>query len=94
LHYRRVLGTDHVIRLGCHAIALPALHGHRGYARETVELSHHLDGTLRVYRGDQLLLTMSLPLEEHREARPAPINTAHKRKPQKPRIYTLSGPPL
>jgi transposase len=93
LHYQRVVGADHVIRLGSHAIALPALHGHRGYARETVELSHQLDGTLRVYRGDQLLLTMPLPLEEHREARPAPINTAHKRKPQKPRIYTLSGRP-
>jgi hypothetical protein len=61
LHYQRVVGADHVIRLGSHAIALPALHGHRGYPRETVDLSHQLDGVLRVYRADQLLLTVPLP---------------------------------
>jgi transposase len=93
LHYQRVVGADHVIRLGAHAIALPALPGQRGYARETVELAHQLDGLLRVYRGDQLLLTLPLPLEEHGEARPAPINTARKRKTPTPRIYTLSGRP-
>jgi transposase len=93
LHYQRVVGADHVIRLGSHAIALPALPGERGYARETVELSHQLDGLLRVYRGDQLLLTLPLPLEEHGEARPAPANTARKRKTPTPRIYTLSGRP-
>jgi hypothetical protein len=93
LHYQRVVGADHVIRLGSHAIALPALPGHRGYARETVELSHQLDGMLRVYRGDHLLLTLPLPLEEHAEGRPAPITTAHKRKTPTPRIYTLSGRP-
>jgi transposase len=93
LHYQRVVGADHVIRLGSHAIALPALPGQRGYARETVELAHQLDGLLRVYRGDQLLLTLPLPLEEHAEARPAPITTAQKRKTPTPRIYTLSGRP-
>ncbi len=49
------------------SIALPPLPGHRGYAGETVELSHQLDGMLRVYRGDQLLLALLLPLEEHAE---------------------------
>jgi transposase len=93
LHYQRVVGADHVIRLGSHAIALPALPSQRGYARETVELSHQLDGVLRVYRGDQLLLTLPLPLEEHGEARPAPANTGRKRKTPTPRIYTLSGRP-
>jgi transposase len=93
LHYQRVVGADHVIRLGAHAIALPALPGRRGYARETVELAHQLDGLLRVYRGDQLLLTLPLPLEEHGEARPAPLTTARKRKTPTPRIYTLSGRP-
>ena len=93
LHYQRVVGADHVIRLGAHAIALPALPGQRGYARETVELAHQLDGLLCVYRGDQLLLTLPLPLEEHGEARPAPINTTRKRKTPTPRIYTLSGRP-
>jgi len=93
LHYQRVVGADHVIRLGSHAIALPALPSQRGYARETVELAHQLDGMLRVYRGDQLLLTLPLPLEEHAEARPSPITTAQKRKTPTPRIYTLSGRP-
>jgi hypothetical protein len=93
LHYQRVVGADHVIRLGAHAIALPALPGQRGYARETVELAHQLDGMLHVYRGDQLLLTLPLPVEEHGEARPAPINTTRKRKTPTPRIYTLSGRP-
>jgi hypothetical protein len=93
LHYHRVVGADHVIRLGSHAIALPALSGQRGYARETVELSHQLDGLLRVYRGDQLLLTLPLPLEEHGEDRPAPANIGRKRKTPTPRIYTLSGRP-
>ena len=93
LHYQRVVGADHVIRLGSHAIALPSLPGHRGYARETVELSHQLDGMLRVYRGDHLLLTLSLPLEEHAERRPALVTTARKRKTPTPRIYHLSGRP-
>jgi hypothetical protein len=52
-----------------------------------------LDGMLRVYRGDYLLLTLPLPLEEHGEGRPAPINTPRKIKTPTPRIYTLSGRP-
>jgi hypothetical protein len=93
LHYQRVVGADHVVRLGHHVIALPALSGQRGYARETVELSHQLDGLLRLYRGDHLLLTLPLPLEENGEGRPAPINRARKRKAPTPRIYSLSGRP-
>ena len=91
--FQRVKVIENVIRLGSHAIALPALPGHRGYARETVELAHQLDGMLRGYRGDRLLRTLPLPLEEHAEARPAPITTAQKRKTPTPRIYTLSGRP-
>src|SRR6266851_6789649 len=68
LHYQRIVGADHTITLGARSIALPPLPGHRGYARETVELSHQLDGTLRVYRGDRLLLALPLPLEERRPA--------------------------
>src|ERR1019366_5686240 len=52
LRYQRVVGPDHTVTLGAHSIALPPLPGHRGYAGETVELSHQLDGTLHVYRGD------------------------------------------
>jgi transposase len=93
LRYQRVVAADHVITLGAHSIALPALSGHRGYAGETVELSHQLDGILRVYRGDSLLLAQPLPLEDYSERRPAPRATAQKPKPKRPRIYNLSGRP-
>jgi len=93
LHYQRVVSPDHVITLGAHSIPLPPLPGHRGYAGDTVELSHQLDGTLRVYRGDSLLLAQPLPLEEYSERRPAPRPTSQKPKPKMPRIYNLSGRP-
>jgi hypothetical protein len=93
LHYQRVVAADHVITLGAHSIPLPPLPGHRGYAGETVELSHQLDGTLRVYRGNHLLLALPLPMEEDAGRRPAPITSAKKRKTPIPRIYNLSGRP-
>jgi transposase len=93
LHYQRVVAPDHTVSLGTHSIALPPLPGHRGYAGETVELSHQLDGTLRVYRGDSLLLAQSLPLAEYADRRPAPRTTAKSRKMPTPRIYNLSGRP-
>jgi transposase len=93
LRYQRVVSPDHLVTLGAHSIALPPLPGHRGYAGETVELSHQLDGALRVYRGDVLLLTQPLPLEEFSDRRPAPRTTAQKPKPTMPRIYNLSGRP-
>ena len=93
LRYRRVVAADHTITLGAHSIALPPLPGQRGYAGETVELSHQLDGTLRVYRGDTLLRALPLPLQEHADRRPAPSTTAQKRKTPMPRIYNLSGRP-
>ena len=93
LHYQRVVGADHTITLGAHSIALPPLPGHRGYARETVELSHQLDGMLCVYRGDRLLLSLPLPLEEYADRRPASITTTRKKKNPMPRIYNLSGRP-
>jgi hypothetical protein len=93
LRYQRVVAADHTVTLGTHSIALPPLPGHRGYAGETVELSHQLDGTLRVYRGDHLLLALPLPLQENADRRPAPRTTAERRKPTMPRIYNLSGRP-
>ena len=57
-----------------------------GYAGETVELSHQLDGTLRVYRGNHLLLALPLPMEEDAGRRTAPITSAKKRKTPIPRI--------
>jgi transposase len=93
LHYQRVVAADHTVTLGTHAIVLPPLPGPRGYAGETVELSHQLDGMLRVYRGHQLLLARPLPLEEHAERRPKLLTSAQKRKKPTPRIYNLSGRP-
>jgi hypothetical protein len=93
LRYQRVVAADHTVSLGALPIALPPLPGQRGYAGETVELSHQLDGSLRVFRGDVLLLTLLLPLEEHAEPRPAPITTAQKRKTPMLRIYNLGGRP-
>ena len=93
LHYRRVVAPDHTVTLGTHCIALPPLPGHRGYAGQTVELAHQLDGVLRVYRGEQLLLALPLPLQEHADRRPAPRTMAQTRKTPTPRIYNLSGRP-
>jgi transposase len=93
LHYQRVVAPDHTVTLGARSIALPPLPGHRGYAGETLELSHQLDGVLRVYRGDALLIALPLTLEEHAEPRPAHLTSAQKRKPTMPRIYNLSGRP-
>ena len=93
LHYRRVVAADHTVTLGANSIALPPLPGHRGYAGETVELAHHLDGTLRVYRGDQLLLRPASAARRIRRAPPCSPTTAQKRKPPTPRIYNLSGRP-
>jgi transposase len=93
LQYQRVVAADHTVTLGAQSISLPPLSAHRGYAGETVELSHHLDGRLHLYRGDQLLLALPLPLEEHAQRRPAPLTSAQKRKKAMPRIYNLSGRP-
>src|SRR5258708_1939318 len=93
LHYQRVFAADHTVTLGAQSIALPPLPGPRGYAGETVELAHPLDGVLRVYRADALLPARPLTLEEHADRRPVPITSAQKRKPSVRRIYNLSGRP-
>jgi hypothetical protein len=93
LRYQRVVATDHTLTLGAHSIPMPPLKARRGYAGETLELSHQLDGTLGVYRGDLLLLAQPLPLQEYSDRRPAPRSTAHKRKSTTPRIDNLGGRP-
>jgi len=93
LRYQRVVAADHAVALGAQSSALPPLPAHRGYAGETVELSHQLDGILRIYRADQLLLALPLPLEELAQPRPVRITSPQKRKTSMPRIYNLSGRP-
>src|ERR1700691_3864727 len=78
------------VTLGTHAIVLPPLPAHRGYAKEIVELSHQLDGILRVYRGDRLLISQPLPLEEYADGRPVHMSATLKKSPM-PHIYKLSG---
>jgi transposase len=91
--YQRVVGPDHVIPFGAHAIALPALASKRGYAGNTVELSHHLDGMLLVSYRKVLLLSLPWPWPELSQPRPAPCIAAHKPKTPMPRIYNLGGRP-
>jgi transposase len=92
--YQRVVGPDHVITFGAHSIALPPLSAKRGYAGNTVELSHRLDGMLLVSYKELLLLSLPLPLpvQDHGQ-RPAPRITTHKPKTPMPRIYNLGGRP-
>jgi len=90
--YQRTVGADHVIAFAGSSIQLPPLKSGRGYTGTKVELSHQLDGVLRIYRGDQLLLATPRPLEEHVQSRPAGrSSTPTKRK--MPRIYQLGGRP-
>jgi hypothetical protein len=93
LRYQRVVSADHTVALGSQSIALPPLPAHRGYAGETVELSHQLDGVLRVFRTDTLLTALPFAFEEQPERRPVQLTSAQKRKPTMPRIYNLSGRP-
>src|SRR5579863_10443851 len=93
--YQRVVGPDHVITFGAHSIALPPLSSKRGYAGNTVELSHRLDGRLLVSYKELLLLSLPLPLPLLEDAgrRPAPRLSGQKTKKTMPRIYHLSGRP-
>jgi transposase len=93
--YQRVVGPDHVITFGAHSIALPPLSSKRGYAGNTVELSHRLDGRLLVSYKELLLLSLWLPLPllEPADRRPAPRLSGQKTKKPMPRIYNLGGRP-
>jgi hypothetical protein len=93
LRYQRVVAADHTGTLGAQSIKLPPLPAHRGYAGETVELSHQLDGVLRLFRGDTLLTALPFAFEQHAERRPVQLTSAQKRKPTMPRISNLSGRP-
>jgi hypothetical protein len=65
----------------------------RGYAGDTVELSHRLDGMLLVSYRKLLLLSLLLPLLEDADRRPAPRLSRQKTKKLMPRIYNLGGRP-
>lgn len=90
--YQRVVGPDHVITFGARSIALPPLSSKRGYAGDTVELSHHLDGMLLVSHRKILLLSLPWPLPVQ-DARPAPRISAQKTKKQCPASTTSAVAP-
>jgi hypothetical protein len=89
LRYQRVVAADHTVTFGAQAIALPPLSAHRGYAGESVELSHQLDGLLRVLRADTLLTVLPFAFEEHAARRPVQLTSAQKRQPTMPPSTTL-----
>jgi transposase len=91
--YQRVVGPDHVITFGAHSIALPPLASKRGYAGDSVDLSHRLNGMLLVSHRKVLLLSLPLPLLEPADRRPAPRLSGQKPKTPMPRIYNLGGRP-
>ena len=95
LHYQRVVAADHTVSLGAHSIALPPLPGHRGYAGETVELSHQLDGTLRVYRGDCSAARPAAAAARIRRSPPgSPHHGAETKNPRCPASTTSPAAPL
>jgi transposase len=88
LKYERTVGKDHVIQFGARSIQLPAQEGRQGYAGARVELSHQLNGELHVWRGQQELLVMKLPLDYAPGL--APRQPAQRSK-KRPRIYVYAG---
>lgn len=91
--YQRVVAADNTVSWAGEVFQLPALPSRHSLAGKIVELSHQLDGALRFYLGQQLLLTVQRPLQELIEPKPPILSSALKRKPKPPRIYNLGGRP-
>jgi hypothetical protein len=88
LQYERVVGRDHVIVFGSRNVPLPPGPNRAGYAGQTVELSHQLNGELHVWLGQLRLMQMPLELEYTIGA--APHRPAARARRQ-PRVYVLGG---
>jgi transposase len=56
-HYRSVVNNDNTVRFGGIVIDVPPGTGGRGFAQARVEVRQLLDGSWRVYRGDQIIAT-------------------------------------
>jgi len=61
LKYRRVVASDHTIRVGATILQLPATRGRRGYAHRRVDVEVRLDGRLVVWDGSRELLVRDAP---------------------------------
>lgn len=88
LRYERIVGKDHVIVFGARSIQLPAGAGRLGYAGARVELSHQLNGELHVWRGQQDLYSMKLPLDYAPGLAPRQPAQSNKKRT---RIYVYAG---
>jgi len=92
--YQRVVHADHTVTLAPTRSRCPIARSARGYAGETVELSHQLDGRLRVFAEINSSATMPPAAGTTRPTPPCPpLTTAQKRKTPMPRIYNLGGRP-
>jgi transposase len=91
--YQRVVAGDNTVSWAGEVFQLPPLPSRHSLAGKVVELSHQLDGSLRFFLGQQLLLTLQRPLQELIEPKPAILSSALKRKSKPPRIYNLGGRP-
>jgi transposase len=91
--YQRVVAGDNTISWAGEVFQLPPLPSRHSLTGKIVELSHQLDGSLRFYLGQLLLLTQQRPLQELIEPKPAVLSSALKRKSKPPRIYNLGGRP-
>jgi transposase len=63
LKYRRVVASDHTIRVGATILQLPATRGQRGYAHRRVDVEVRLDGRLIVWDGSRELLVRDAPAD-------------------------------
>jgi hypothetical protein len=55
LHYEAVVGNDNTVRIGSNIFDIPPGPARRSYARARVEVRQILDGSWRIYSGDDLI---------------------------------------
>lgn len=61
--YERVVAADNTVQFGTQRIQVLAGQARRSYARATVEVREHFDGSLSIYYAGELLASTEAPLE-------------------------------
>ncbi len=56
-HYEAVVGNDNTVRIGSNTLDIPPGPSRRSYARARVEVRQLLDGSWRIYSGEDLIAT-------------------------------------
>lgn len=54
-HYEAVVANDNTVRIGSNVFDIPPGPSRRSYAKARVEVRHFLDGSWRIYSGNQLI---------------------------------------